>query len=138
MLCCLCISAYQRNSSGQTKLTAARWRIWTSSQYVTRLRLRRLCRCASKWLIKTFLHITSISTLNLMRKIKTNLPDQTGDQTSTDETSFSCSRNASNDNNNNVINNNSNTSRNMLLTEHSGSELLFMQFKLMFLFINYA
>jgi len=24
------------------------------------------CRCASKWLIKTFLHITSISTLNLM------------------------------------------------------------------------
>lgn len=27
---------------------------------------RRRCRCASKWLIKTFLHITSISTLNLM------------------------------------------------------------------------
>lgn len=44
--------------------------IATSSQYVTRLRLRlslsRHCRCASKWLIKTFLHITSISTLNLM------------------------------------------------------------------------
>lgn len=110
--------------------------IATSSQYVTRLRLRlslsRHCRCASKWLIKTFLHITSISTLNLMAGSTSTHQDESGRErdgnggtrTRTAEPTTSRSRITSSSSNNKHRNSNGNTSRNMLLTLHSGAKAI--------------
>lgn len=95
------------------------------------------CRCASKWLIKTFLHITSISTLNLMAgstgtHTHTPAPGWDGsrharsaDPTTSRIHSLSRITSSSSSNNNKHRNSNGNTSRNMLLTLHSGLQTVF-------------